>query len=121
MKGRSLITGLAVLAAVVITTLSSCTRMPGKSVAVQSDDDMSTIEIDLDDDYDVVGKVTGIFVIETDGSVGDITILESPSEALSEEFIKVVRKQKWHPEWCKGRPVHTKHTLTLILTDFGDK
>lgn len=66
----------------------------------------------------IEGKVTVSFVIEKDGTLGDVNIVDSPSDVLSREVLRVIilSPKKWTPGMQDGKnirvsvhiPVHFK-------------
>lgn len=60
------------------------------------------------------GRVTATFVIEKDGTLGDIRILQTPDRIFSEEVERVLkRSEKWTPGTQKGKAVRVKYTLPI--------
>ncbi len=60
------------------------------------------------------GKVTVEFVIEKDGSVSDVKVLESAGESLDEEAVKVIMASpKWKPARVNGEPVRSRLSLPI--------
>ena len=55
----------------------------------------------------IEGMVVVQFIVETDGSVGDVQVNRSPDPSLSEEAIRVIKctSGKWKPGMASGRPV----------------
>lgn len=54
----------------------------------------------------IEGKVMVRFVVETDGSITDCTVMESLSEECDEEALRVVKRMpKWKPGIKDGQPV----------------
>ncbi len=62
----------------------------------------------------IQGKVILKFVVNTDGSVGDITILRGIDRSLDEEAIRVVKGMpKWSPGRQNGRVVRVYYTVPI--------
>lgn len=64
------------------------------------------------------GRAVVRFVVETDGSLGEISILKSAGdEALDAEALRVVRsiRKKWKPGQLNGKPVPVKYALPLTF------
>lgn len=62
----------------------------------------------------IQGRVTLTFVIERDGRLTDIQVLQSPDRSLSEEAIRVLSKSpKWLPGLQQNTPVRVKYTLPV--------
>lgn len=56
------------------------------------------------------------FVVEKDGSVGEIKILRSPDDELSAEAIRLVKLfPKFTPGKVNGQPVRVWYTLPLTF------
>lgn len=67
------------------------------------------------------GKVETQFVVDTDGSLTDIKVLSSPSEAMSAEAIRVLKASpKWRPGIYNGRLVTKQFNVPINFT-LGDK
>lgn len=68
-------------------------------------------------DQGIKGSVVVSFVVETDGSLTDITILRDLGFGTGEEAIRVLKKAtKWKPGIQNGRPVRVKYTLPIKLS-----
>lgn len=62
----------------------------------------------------IQGRVTLAFVIEKDGRLTNITVLQTPDRSLSEEAIRVLNKSpKWSPGKQRNQPVRVKYTLPV--------
>jgi len=62
------------------------------------------------------GRVIVQFIVETDGSVSNIYILNSPHPAFSEEAIRVIKKMpKWKPGMKDGEPVNFQFILPIYF------
>lgn len=62
----------------------------------------------------ISGNVTLSFVIEKDGSLTNITVLQSPDRSLSDEAIRVLQMSpKWTPGKQRSTPVRVKYTLPV--------
>ncbi|MDR0546339.1 MAG: energy transducer TonB [Dysgonamonadaceae bacterium] len=60
------------------------------------------------------GKVVLRFVVETDGSIGNIQILRSLYPSLDREAVRVVKKMpKWKPGMQNGQTVRVYYTLPI--------
>lgn len=65
----------------------------------------------------ISGRVTLSFVVERDGTVTNIQILQSPDRSLAEEATRVVgNSPKWEPGMQSNRPVRVKYTLPVVFT-----
>lgn len=64
----------------------------------------------------VQGRVMVKFVVEKDGSIGDVQILRSPDEDLSKEAMRVVKAMpKWSAARKDGQPVRSYFTLPIMF------
>ena len=62
----------------------------------------------------IQGRVTLTFVIERDGSLTNIQVLQTPDRSLSEEAIRVLSKSpKWTPGKQRNQTVRVKYTLPV--------
>ncbi len=65
-------------------------------------------------DYPAEGKAVVQFVIESDGRLAHIQIMQTTSEQLSEEVIRVLKQSPlWTPGTLMGTPVRIKYTLPI--------
>lgn len=58
------------------------------------------------------------FVIEIDGSLSDIRVVENPGRGLDKEAIRVLKslRTKWRPGIKDGKPVRTLYSLPITVT-----
>ncbi len=63
----------------------------------------------------IQGTVRLSFIVEKDGSIGNIEVIESPDEALSKEAIRVVEKssKKWTPAEKDGEKVRCRYRVPI--------
>lgn len=62
------------------------------------------------------GKVFVVFVIDTDGSIGDVEILKGVSEDIDSEAIRVLENApNWKPGEQKGGPVKVRMRLPITF------
>lgn len=62
----------------------------------------------------IQGRVLLSFIVEKEGSIMNIEVLESPAKELSEEAIRVISLMpKWKPGKIGGNPVRFKYTLPV--------
>ena len=65
----------------------------------------------------VQGKVYVQFIVEKDGSVGDVTVLRGVGGECDEEALRVVKSMpKWQPATFKGNPVRSKYVIPIYYT-----
>lgn len=64
----------------------------------------------------ISGRVTLSFVIEKDGSLTNIEVMQSPDRSLAEEAIRVLKTSpKWEPGKQRNQPVRVKYTLPVAF------
>ena len=62
----------------------------------------------------VQGKVYVQFVVETDGSIAEATVLRGVGGECDDEALRVVKSMpKWHPATFKGKPVRSKYVIPI--------
>lgn len=62
----------------------------------------------------VSGKVVLSFVIEKDGTLTNIEVLQSPDRSLADEAVRVLKTSpKWEPGQQRNQPVRVKYTLPV--------
>lgn len=67
-------------------------------------------------DAGIVGRVTLKFVVEKDGSIGEIKTTRSPDPLLEREAIRVIRMMpKWRPAYQNGKPVRTWFSIPVTF------
>ena len=65
-------------------------------------------------DKDVRSRVVAAFIVDTDGNVSNVDILQTPDKAFSNEVIRVLKKSpKWQAGMSKGKPVRVKYTIPI--------
>lgn len=65
---------------------------------------------------DIQGRVMVKFVVEKDGSIGDVTILKGVDKDLDREAIRVVKKMpKWQPGKNNGVAVRSYYNLPVVF------
>lgn len=72
----------------------------------------------------IAGRVVANFVIERDGSVSNVNILQSPDQILSDEAVRVLTSTPagaWTPGKQRGNIVRVKYTLPIDFNIQGDK
>lgn len=66
---------------------------------------------------EVDGRVLVSFVVERDGRVGDITILEDPGYGCGKAVAKVIKKMpRWKPGKLGGKAVRTMFRLPVMMS-----
>ena len=62
----------------------------------------------------IQGRVVATFIIEKDGTLDDIQILQTPDRVFSEEVERVLKlSDKWTPGTQKGEAVRVRYTLPV--------
>ena len=62
----------------------------------------------------ITGRVLVMFVIERDGSLTNIQVLQTPDSSLSDEAIRVLKSSpKWTPGKQRNQAVRVKYTLPI--------
>jgi TonB family protein len=68
----------------------------------------------LDRMYGCQGRVTLMMVVEPDGSLSNLKVVNGLSAKQDEEILKVVRKlNKWTPGTANGKPVRVLCTIPI--------
>ena len=68
-------------------------------------------------DKDIRGRVVAAFIVDTDGNVSNVDILQTPDKAFSNEVIRVLMNSpKWEAGMSEGKPVKVKY---IIPVDFA--
>lgn len=64
----------------------------------------------------ITGKVVLQFIVEKDGSLTNIKVLEGIGGGCNEEAVRVLRKApRWKPGKQRGRPIKVRKTLPIIF------
>ena len=65
--------------------------------------------------YGIQGRVICQFVVNKDGSIGDVNVIRSSGDAsLDKEAIRVIQTMpRWKPGMQRGKPVRVKYTVPL--------
>lgn len=64
----------------------------------------------------IEGVVMVKFVVDRNGSLDDVTVLESPDESLSKEALRVISlSPRWSPGVYKGEKVRVSYTFPVIF------
>lgn len=65
-------------------------------------------------DAGIEGRVTVTFIIEHDGSVSSINVLQSPDASLTDEAVRIISQSpKWSPGMQKGKHVRIRYTMPV--------
>ena len=64
----------------------------------------------------VFGRVVATFVVDTDGSIGNLEVLRSPDERLSKEAFRIIGiMPKWTPALVNNKPIKMKFTMPFTF------
>ena len=64
----------------------------------------------------IQGNVVVKFVVEKDGRLSNIQVLQSPDKSLSDAAIQVLQESpKWEPGMQRQQPVRVKYTLPVVF------
>jgi protein TonB len=62
----------------------------------------------------IKGKVVITFIVETDGSVSNVTVKQSVNPLIDDEAVKVIESSpKWTPGLQRGKPVRVRCIMPL--------
>ena len=62
----------------------------------------------------ICGRVVAAFVVETDGSLSNLEVLQSPDERLSKEVVRIIGLMpKWRPAIRDDKPIKMKYTMPV--------
>jgi protein TonB len=63
-----------------------------------------------------VGRIALSFVINRDGSISDVNVVNSVHELLDAEAVRVLKKMpKWKPGMQNGKAVRVKYNIPLSM------
>lgn len=62
----------------------------------------------------IQGRVLVSFIVQTNGKVGDVKVMQSVSPGLDAEAVRVVKLLRgWNPGTKNGQPVNTRYCLPV--------
>lgn len=65
-------------------------------------------------EHGIKGKVIVSFIVNTDGSLTDITVVSPVDKLLDEEAVRVISNMpKWNPGTQRGKPVRVKYSVPV--------
>lgn len=65
----------------------------------------------------ISGRVIVSFIVEKDGSIDDVNVLQSVDRSLDAEAVRVVKAMpKWKPAFVEGKPVRVQFNLPVKFT-----
>jgi len=68
------------------------------------------------------GKVVVTFVVEKDGILSNIKVIDSPNQYMSEAVVKAVAKSPaWRPGMQNGLPVRVQYRILLMFNEVNNK
>ncbi len=60
------------------------------------------------------GKVILSFVVNREGNIGDVKVIQSAGEVYDEEAIRVIKKmERWIPAKLSNREINIQHTIPI--------
>ena len=64
----------------------------------------------------IQGRVICSFVVEKNGSIGDVKVVKSVDPSLDKEAVRVIRNMpNWNPGKQNGLPVRVKFTVPVTF------
>jgi protein TonB len=64
----------------------------------------------------IQGRVFLTFIVETDGSVSNVTIVKGVDPLIDDEALKTIRESpKWTPGLQRGQPVRVRYSMSLLF------
>lgn len=67
-------------------------------------------------DKEISGRVLVSFVIEKDGSIGDVKVVKGIGGGCDEEAVRVVNAMpKWKPGMDNGKPVRVSYMMPIVF------
>lgn len=68
----------------------------------------------------IEGRVITSFVVQDDGSIGEVSVLKGIGHGADEEAIRVIKAMpKWYPGMQNGHPVNVKYTVPITFSLAG--
>jgi len=68
-------------------------------------------------DKKIQGRVFLTFIIETDGSVSNVTVIRGVDPIIDNEAVKAIQASpKWSPGLQRGEPVRVRYQMSLLFT-----
>ena len=68
------------------------------------------------EENEIQGRVICSFVVETDGSISNVSVSKSVDPALDKEALRIIRSMpKWNPGKDKDKPVRVKYTVPITF------
>ena len=67
-------------------------------------------------DAKIKGTVYITFIIEADGSVSNVTVIQGVAAIIDDEVVKAIQSSpKWNPGYQRGQPVRIRHSMPLTF------
>ena len=67
-------------------------------------------------DKEISGRVLVGFIVEKDGSIGDVKVVKGIGGGCDEEAVRVVKAMpKWKPGMDKGKPVRVSYVMPFTF------
>jgi protein TonB len=68
-------------------------------------------------DKKIQGRVYLTFVVETDGSVSNVTVVKGVDPLIDDEAVRTIKSSpKWNPGLQRGQPVRVRYSMALSFT-----
>ncbi len=65
----------------------------------------------------IQGRVTAQFIVERDGSINEVKILNGPHPDMNAEVVRLLRKMpNWKPGKQQGKPVRVYYTIPVVFS-----
>lgn len=69
----------------------------------------------------ISGRVIASFVVEADGSIKQVDILQSPDRILADEVVRIIKSSPlWNPGKHNEKPVRVKQTISVTFSLIND-
>lgn len=63
------------------------------------------------------GRVVVKFVVETDGSISNVSVIRGLNQQANDEVVRVIKAMpRWTPGYRKGKPVRVRYSLPVIFS-----
>ncbi|OYT11793.1 MAG: hypothetical protein B6I19_10835 [Bacteroidetes bacterium 4572_114] len=64
----------------------------------------------------IQGRIIAAFIVEKDGSLSNITILQGVGGDCDEEVLGIIKKMpRWNPGFCFGEPVRVQYNMAVLF------
>ena len=91
-------------------------RFPGGEKALLDYVSKNIVYPEAAKDKEIQGRVFVGFVVEKDGSIGEVKLLRGISKECDEEALRVIKSMpKWQPGKMKGEPVRVSYQIPIFF------